>query len=647
MKVGSRAIFLVALIVALWSVSAMTDGILKYEVIDNTTPLELGTVVKLVGDMQIDACGSADTPVGVVIGYEGPSSAPEFYLVANSGMARNLLCASVINSGDKVIVFDDGAIRSLDSDPMGFVVGTAMESGSHLSRIKIMISLDGSGGGESHWTRHPDGYIFSSGNFFGRVHDVPSDGDTTVFYAENMFGYGGIFKTKYYGLDRFAGVYGIADASMGAPENYGVLGRNQHSGNWGYLGGQNFGAQGRFDSGARWSWGALGGSSAAVIGKKYSDDTPGAIGGDFFVQASTEGHPTLGVLSMSYSDSSYGVYAVSNTYSGAGWGCGLYSTAVGNGRRLAIWGEIESSLGINSPYMEWDWIEGASGTSQSGWVSRGGGDCIDNQKAAIYGENHGTDLAVGIVGKAINGNNCVGIAGFGGRFGILGVSTGTGSNRAGGAFHCNNFGAKGGAGEPTGIGVISSGGTAGLVTVSEHLGIYSATTIDSRGGAAYFSGNSYVSNGQSIALIDTATATKDAPRVPAFNNVGLSAKIKTEGIARLEGGRGFVELPSAFLRSVKNGEKPVIILTPYSADCKGLAVARFERDGFAVMELNDGESDAEFAWTASATRKDFPEGGGIDDEILDRNFDESFSRRLPMFPDEQDAGAMPRIGNEY
>ncbi|MCD6501605.1 hypothetical protein J7L01_03305 [bacterium] len=932
MKIGAiNKILLVILAFTVCTFSVEAGDVLKYNIVDNGSALSIGTIVKIVSDTTIDVCGEGELPVGVIIGYEGASSDPDYYLVANSGIASNVRCGETISDGDKLVPYTFGSVRKLATDPTGYVVGVALEDGSLGNRIKMMVDIvtgggaggggadddwqvigDGTppdtvynlsdyigigtstpaekldvngnlylsggdlrtdrwtggatstyigmsvagncnitgnnntylgyqtgygwfaggdrtasgffntfvgatagawcrsgsrntfvgrqsgffnelgnqntfvgsdagqgnydgdyntlvgcnagystqnsdkntflgasagykttgynntfigytvgdsvttghdniligcdvdapspttnnylnigdliygdlsngfvgigvdspevalhiegsarfntlasapaspdsgeiysngeniwfyngsswddltagSGGASQWTEAPAGYIYSNDNTYACVYD---DGDTAYFYAESDDGYGGIFITEVIGANSYAGVYGLADAA-GDADNFGVYGKNGDSGNYGYIGGEHYGVFGRsVASSGDGQYGALGAPDTGVIGYVYHTSNT-IIGGHFKAEnASGNTNTVYGLYSKATGNSGtkYGLYSEA-TGDGSGTAYGVYAAASGADTAIAVYGESDQSNGIGLPFTyDWEWIgdvSTSSDTAHGGWVSTDDDAIISEYgRPAIYGKNTAS-YGVAIAGRNSDATTTgVGVFGYAGKFGIVGVSSGSGTARAGGFFHCNNWGSKGAARERSGVGVFSDGGTAGTVSLSPFLGIYSATTIDSKGGAAYFSGNSYVSNGFSLSLIDTSSANNNAARVAAFDQVNLVPKIQTEGIARLDGGRCIVRFPRSFARTIKRGERPVIILTPYSVECGRLAVTRIDENGFVVEEMEEGHGDSEFAWMAVATRADYLQEDAVPEEILGSNFDKDFSKSLPLF----------------
>jgi hypothetical protein len=77
----------------------------------------------------------------------------------------------------------------------------------------------------------------------------------------------------------------------------------------------------------------------------------------------------------------------------------------------------------------------------------------------------------------------------------------------------------------------------------------------------------------------------------------LAPEVHVSGRARLEGGRATVELGPevADMLVPEGGDSYRVLVTP-TTRCNGLAVTAKEAESFAVGELLDGSSDAEFDW---------------------------------------------------
>jgi len=77
----------------------------------------------------------------------------------------------------------------------------------------------------------------------------------------------------------------------------------------------------------------------------------------------------------------------------------------------------------------------------------------------------------------------------------------------------------------------------------------------------------------------------------------LAPEVHVSGRARLEGGRATVELDAEVADMLApDGEDPYRVLVTPTTRCNGLAVTSKEAESFAVEELLEGSSDAEFDW---------------------------------------------------
>lgn len=90
--------------------------------------------------------------------------------------------------------------------------------------------------------------------------------------------------------------------------------------------------------------------------------------------------------------------------------------------------------------------------------------------------------------------------------------------------------------------------------------------------------------------------TRNGHRV-VTSPIVLAPEIHVSGRARLEDGRATVELdPEVTDMLARDGEDPYRVLVTPTTRCNGLAVTSKEAESFAVEELLDGSSDAEFDW---------------------------------------------------
>lgn len=74
--------------------------------------------------------------------------------------------------------------------------------------------------------------------------------------------------------------------------------------------------------------------------------------------------------------------------------------------------------------------------------------------------------------------------------------------------------------------------------------------------------------------------------------------------AQLEMGKATIAFPDHF-KHVVSSENMTIMLTPLSAESKGMAVTEKRPDGFTVVELLEGNGSYAFDWEVKAVRKGY------------------------------------------
>jgi hypothetical protein len=85
---------------------------------------------------------------------------------------------------------------------------------------------------------------------------------------------------------------------------------------------------------------------------------------------------------------------------------------------------------------------------------------------------------------------------------------------------------------------------------------------------------------------------------------GPEAAAYLRGTAKLEDGKSFIDFPEHF-KYVISDKNMTVMLTPLSADSKGLAVVKKNTEGFEVVELLKGKGNYEFDWEVKAVRKGY------------------------------------------
>ena len=115
--------------------------------------------------------------------------------------------------------------------------------------------------------------------------------------------------------------------------------------------------------------------------------------------------------------------------------------------------------------------------------------------------------------------------------------------------------------------------------------------------------------GQGIVFGDTKNFVQDHPHdedkeIWYASIEGPEAAAYVRGTATLKNGSADIEFPEHF-EIVANPETMTILLTPLSANSKGMSVTKKGEKGFVVKELMNGDGSYEFDWEAKAVRKGY------------------------------------------
>jgi len=117
------------------------------------------------------------------------------------------------------------------------------------------------------------------------------------------------------------------------------------------------------------------------------------------------------------------------------------------------------------------------------------------------------------------------------------------------------------------------------------------------------------SDGQGILFGNLQNVTMEDPEddrneICYANIAGPEAAAYLRGTSKLDHGRGNIEFPTHFQHMV-NASSMTVMLTPLSAESKGLAVVQKNENGFIVVELSQGKGNYEFDWEVKCNRKGF------------------------------------------
>ena len=117
------------------------------------------------------------------------------------------------------------------------------------------------------------------------------------------------------------------------------------------------------------------------------------------------------------------------------------------------------------------------------------------------------------------------------------------------------------------------------------------------------------SSGEGIVFGDTKNfrvkqPTQEDKEIWYASLEGPEAAAYVRGTAKLVNGEAQITFPEHF-DLVANKETMTVVLTPLSADSKGLAVIQKGKGGVKIKELNNGSGNYEFDWEVKAVRKGY------------------------------------------
>ena len=136
--------------------------------------------------------------------------------------------------------------------------------------------------------------------------------------------------------------------------------------------------------------------------------------------------------------------------------------------------------------------------------------------------------------------------------------------------------------------------------------------------AAYNKGDVYTS-GKQIELVST-----DNQVIPSYAVTSSEITVYKKGTVQLVDGKAFVRFPENYSQLL--GETPVVTASPMGA-CNGVYVASISKEGFEIIEQNNGQSSVQIGWIAVGNRIDAAttEVPGM---LLKTNFNRNLSQAL-------------------
>jgi len=408
-------------------------------------------------------------------------------------------------------------------------------------------------------------------------------------------------------------------------------------------------------------YGVLGTASGNVANasgvRGYASGATAATNGVWGEAASSSGS---GVYGLATHANGYGVYGYNSAAAGAGTGAGVYGISrqtgvagvVGNGST-----STRGVLGINNndtyaavqaqnanadgdALFAFNAAANGSGTGTAIWAysrQTGASTIVAGLRSWGYFANAAisgtTDASIsngiGIIGACDNANG-VGVQGqSAGTNGVGVFGTSSGASGSGGHFqNTNNSGTgiigggnnltpsyltsgSGGAftGDPYGIAAFKNG----ALTNNEGAGWFIASTTSNVGVAiAYRSGNTnykIVNIGGFGGQVSTDVwgLTNDTnDRKIMFCPEAPEILLQDYGQGELINGRAHIELDPIFSRNiVVNDEHPLRVFIQLEGDCNGVYVTNKTKNGFDVIELQNGKSNVKFTWFVTANRADY------------------------------------------
>lgn len=306
--------------------------------------------------------------------------------------------------------------------------------------------------------------------------------------------------------------------------------------------------------------------------------------------------------------------------SAAGLGViGFQTSTATTGFPAGTWGQAASASGAGAVGVNtMNTATTFNPTGVYGQASNATGFGVDGFNASTSG--------TGVIGE---GNGIAGtylIAGSGGAF------TGTGTGLVSLATTAANGTGVIAAGNNSGFNTLLNG--SGVAATGVNFGVYGVATSNANGAAGaparaggYFvSGTGgtqtftyvacYEGGGTPRKVMGNGTVNT-VVRNAAGQHVLLSAPEAPEnlfqdlGTGQLVNGRAHISLDPTFARNILvNEQHPLRVFVQLRGDCNGVYVTNENAEGFDVVELQGGTSDAPFFWTVSANRanQSFPDG---------------------------------------
>ncbi len=334
-------------------------------------------------------------------------------------------------------------------------------------------------------------------------------------------------------------------------------------------------------------------------------------------------------------------------------GVAIYGLASGGGTGSGIYGTINSATGFGVQGFN----SNASGTGIIGtgnnitgsYLGGGSGGAFASTNVGVYGYGNNTAASYGVYGVSANATG----------IGVVGYSTAaSGAGTASGVYGYTNqnqgMGVEGQNGNATGTGVFGSGnGIAGTYLASGTGGAFTGSSIGIAAfkngalangtGAGYFIASTTTGVGVGVAYRSAGTNYKiinigafggavstdvwgmnsDKDRKIMFCPEAPEIFFQDYGSGKIINGKAHINLDPIFARNIVVNEKhPLRVYIQLEGDCKGVYVTNKTQNGFDVIELNNGNSNAEFSWFVNANRADYI--NPVTNELISKHEDVRF-----------------------
>lgn len=232
----------------------------------------------------------------------------------------------------------------------------------------------------------------------------------------------------------------------------------------------------------------------------------------------------------------------------------------------------------------------STGSYKFGVYGNGG---TSTRSGGVFGYNYG--LSMGALGYYTSGAVNTAVYGFGGAY-TVGVA---GGRIAENSIPANNM-----------IGLGIYGGVMGGWIRGCSYGL----NVRGERYSMYVDGKSYI-NEPMVYLVNN----ENGNRTPTYMTVSTTAEITDKGKISLVNGKATVFFKEAFKNAVGNIDDLVITATP-QGNTQGVYITGITQNGFTVVENNEGKSNVQVSWIASAPVK---QGDNtVPQELLQNSFDE-------------------------